>query len=346
MHLDEVTDDRQAEAETRDRPARVGLTESIEDVRQARGGNALARVPHLEDGLASRAAQREIHAALVGCELDGVRQEVREDLLQAVGIRDDGPHRLVDVDTQSDRLGGRRGLHGLDGRRHHRRRLDLARRDPQLAGDDARDVEQVLDALGERGRVALDRLQRPLAALLVEAAAAQPPDPAHERVQRCAQLVRERGQELVLGAPGRLRVGARGLLVAQELLACPRQGLGPRARVARAREQQRGEEPDDSEGARAHDRGGVEREERREHGFGDDQGQRGRHEAGAPAAVRAGDGHGGQEQRRDGALEGGAKGEREHGHTGHGRHGDGVGPQADAHGITPPASRARASGGC
>ena len=347
VHLDEVPHDRQAEAETGDRPPCVGLTEPVEDVRQDRRRNALARVAHLDDDVGPHALQREVHVSLVGRELDRVGQEVPEDLLQAVGIREDGPHRRVDAHAERDRLGGRRGPHGIDGGRRHRRRLDRACRDPQLAGDDARDVEQVLDELGERGRAALDRLQRPLLALLVEAPAAQPPDPAHERVERRAQLVREGGQELVLGASGRLGVGARGLLLAHEVFARPRQGLGALARVARARVQRGGEERDDGEGARAHDRGGAEHEERREEDrFGDDQRQDGGDEARPEPAVPAGEDDGGQEERRHGALEGRAEREGHDGGPGHGGDGDRVGAQAGAHGLSSPARPARASAGC
>ena len=71
--------------------------------------------------------------------------------------------------------------------------------EPQLAGDDARDVEDVLDELGLRARVALDGLDGARHGRRVELARsrsmwAQPDD----RVERRAQLVGERGQELVL----------------------------------------------------------------------------------------------------------------------------------------------------
>ena len=45
-----------------------------------------------------------------------------------------------------------------------------------------------------------------------------------DRGQRVAQLVREQGEELVLGAVGRLRLGARGLLSREELHVAHRQG--------------------------------------------------------------------------------------------------------------------------
>ena len=54
--------------------------------------------------------------------------------------------------------------------------------------------------------------------------AAQQGGRGDDRSQRVAQLVREQGEELVLGAVGRLRLGARGLLSREELHVAHRQG--------------------------------------------------------------------------------------------------------------------------
>src|SRR5207253_9050734 len=51
-------------------------------------------------------------------------------------------------------------------------------------------------------RVAVDHLQRALGGGGVERPALQHAHPAEHRRERCAQLVRERGEELVLGAVG------------------------------------------------------------------------------------------------------------------------------------------------
>ena len=79
--------------------------------------------------------------------------------------------------------------------------VDRRGSEPELAGDDARDVEQVLDELGLRPRVALDGLERARrSARGVELAAAEQLRPAEHGVERRAQLVRDGRQELVLDA--------------------------------------------------------------------------------------------------------------------------------------------------
>jgi hypothetical protein len=90
--------------------------------------------------------------------------------------------------------------------------------DAQLAGDDARQVEDVLDQLGLRARVALDGLPAP--SVPSRACSVREPQhvrPADHRVQRRAQLVRKRRQEFVLGAVGRLGRLARLALLHRQL---------------------------------------------------------------------------------------------------------------------------------
>ena len=85
--------------------------------------------------------------------------------------------------------------------------------EPDLARDDARDVEHVLDDL--RQRVALrSSVSRPRSALSpVSSAAAQQPGVAEDRVERRAQLVRQHREELVLQP-----VGVAGLDVEPRVL--------------------------------------------------------------------------------------------------------------------------------
>ena len=84
------------------------------------------------------------------------------------------------------------------------RQIHLANVEQQLAAGDARDVEQVLDQPRLRVRIAIDALERVLDFLGGQLAAAQQVDPADDRVERRAQLVRQRGEELVLQAIGLL----------------------------------------------------------------------------------------------------------------------------------------------
>ena len=67
-----------------------------------------------------------------------------------------------------------------------------------LARDDPGDVEHVLDDLGQRGGIALERLEPALGLLADEHPTAQQPGVPDDRVQRRAELVRQHREELVL----------------------------------------------------------------------------------------------------------------------------------------------------
>ena len=113
----------------------------------------------------------------------------------------DGDVRIeVGLEPQRLGVGGRRD--GFERRPHQAGEVDALDVEPHLARDDARDVEHVLDDLGERHRVALDGCQRLRLPLQLDRALAQHAGVAEDRVQRRAQLVRQAGEELVLQPAG------------------------------------------------------------------------------------------------------------------------------------------------
>ena len=93
--------------------------------------------------------------------------------------------------------------------------------EPELAGHDPAQIEQVVDQLNLRARIAVDDLDGPL--LLVRSlgrrASEQHLGPAQDGAQRRAQFVRERGQEFVLQPRCPLCGHARAALGIQHLLA-------------------------------------------------------------------------------------------------------------------------------
>ena len=117
------------------------------------------------------------------------------------------------------RLASARRPHGLERRLDEGRRLHRLHVEAHLAGGDAGHVEQVLDQLGLRARVALDHLHRPQQLLALHAAGGDDLRPAEDRAERRAQLVRQRGEELVLELAHALGLGARGALAVLRLLA-------------------------------------------------------------------------------------------------------------------------------
>src|SRR5262249_728620 len=91
VRLDQVTDNGQPKSEAavaaRMRP--VHLVKSIEDLRQLFGTDALARIAYDELDAVVGAAQADVNAAAGWRELQGVRNEVRDDLMQAVTVAPD-----------------------------------------------------------------------------------------------------------------------------------------------------------------------------------------------------------------------------------------------------------------
>ena len=196
----------------RTRQRAVGLAEPVEGVLEELGRHALPGVPHLDLERVVAVTERDGHAAARRRELDRVRDQVPDDLLDAVGIAQDPVllARMV-VEAHLDLLafgGEAHRVHRGPDHGGERRRLQGQ---PELAGDDARDVEQVVDQLGLRRHVALDHLESTVGPIGVESPGAQEPRPAHDRRERRPELVRERRQKLVLHPVGFAGFGVDGV---------------------------------------------------------------------------------------------------------------------------------------
>ena len=149
----------------------------------------------------TRAALTEMRPPF-GRELDGIRQEIPQHLLQTRGVRQDIGVLHVPRRVDRDVLGLRCRPHALERgleHRHHRQRLEL---DLQLAGRHARHVDEVVHELRLRLGVAIDQFEGVPSRLLAEVIVEQHARPAEDHVQRRAELVRQRRQELVLQTVG------------------------------------------------------------------------------------------------------------------------------------------------
>jgi len=162
VQLDDVSDDGQADAQAAVGPpaAAVELAKTIEHERLERGGDAAAGVLHLDDDFLVVGCHVQLDAATRGRELDRVRQQVPDRLLQARGVAGEAGRQRAHAAIERDSLGLGRGPHGVDGDVHDRLHVDGLDLDAQLARDDARDVQDVFDQLGLCAGVALDGLQR------------------------------------------------------------------------------------------------------------------------------------------------------------------------------------------
>src|SRR5207244_4893208 len=74
-------------------------------------------------------------------ELDGVGDEVPDDLLQPVAIAAHGPDAVVELALEGDLLRVGRRTDRVDGALDGCRQVDGRQLETQLAGDDARDLE-------------------------------------------------------------------------------------------------------------------------------------------------------------------------------------------------------------
>ena len=111
----------------------------------------------------------------------------------------------VEVHVERDALGVGGGLDALDRFAQHGDDRNRLRIEPDLAGRDARHVEQILDQLILRDGVPLDDVDRARPLLRRDRVGLQHPGVAEDDVERRAQLVRQRGEELVLQLVGGLR---------------------------------------------------------------------------------------------------------------------------------------------
>ena len=161
--------------------------------------------------------QADLDAAALGGELDRVRQQVVEHLLQAVEVAVDHDFVRIGGETQLDPLRlrelariGDRGIDDVDD-------VDALQVEIELAADDARGIEQIIDEPGLMVDVALDRLGRaPDQCRIVLARTRQDLAPALQRIERRTQLVRDDGEKLVLRAIGPLGFAAQAVLGHQQ----------------------------------------------------------------------------------------------------------------------------------
>ena len=147
MGRDDLARDEQPEPQT-GRPLRMAQPGiGLEHDRQVLGRDAVPVVPDVDDREAARAADRDVDPARATGVLDGVRQQVQEDLLEAAGVA---------THDQRGRLRGQLdgrcvGEHGRDVRRgtDDRHQVDRLDHDLELARLDPADVEQPLDEVAQ-----------------------------------------------------------------------------------------------------------------------------------------------------------------------------------------------------
>src|SRR3954468_9275527 len=218
VRLDDVPDDRETETEAAVVPRRsaVFLGEPVEDVGQESGIDSGAGVAHLDDGVPAGAADGERHAPSHGSELEGIRQEVPQDLLESRSISRNQTDRPIDVGVDDDRLPLRLRKDGLDRRVSAPADVDGLHLHLELPGHDAGAIEKIVDELRLRLDGSLDRFGAAFDPVLVQLPAAHHLSVHEHGPEGGTQLVRESGEELILGEVRPLRFVLRGAGLGQE----------------------------------------------------------------------------------------------------------------------------------
>jgi hypothetical protein len=129
-------------------------------VRQELRLDADAGVGHGDLDLRLRAGERHPNAPAPRGELDRVRQQVPDGLLEPAGI---AVHRTgggIERGLQPQVLRFRRGRHRLDRGAHHLHRQQLVDVEADLAGGDAAHLEELVDQPHLQAGVAFDDVER------------------------------------------------------------------------------------------------------------------------------------------------------------------------------------------
>ncbi|KFB67338.1 MAG: hypothetical protein CAPSK01_003256 [Candidatus Accumulibacter vicinus] len=200
QQFDELAADRQAQAGAAVLAcaAAIDLLEGVEDGSDLVGRDADAAVDDVETQPPVLGAQHEPHRPLIG-ELDGVRQQVGQDLGQQATVTADDRRRCgFDLDGESDRLLCRERLEQAAQVKEDLGDREVLDQHLDLAGLDLRQVEDVVDQRQELVAALVDDARR-LDFIVIEVTGrilGQMPGQDQNAVQRCAQFMRHVGQEL------------------------------------------------------------------------------------------------------------------------------------------------------
>ena len=216
----------------RARGAAVGLAKPLEHVRQHVRGDALPGVAHHDLDVRVEAGGANLHATVARRELHRVRNQVPHDLLQPIAIAHDRADARAEHRLHVDVLARGRRPNGVDAALDDRRQIHRADVEADLAGDNARDVQEVFDEPDLRHGVPFDGFQSFHHHGGIDVLVTQRARPAEHGVQRRAQLVRERREEFVLDPVRVLGLLAGGALVLEQARALGGQAPGLRLALA------------------------------------------------------------------------------------------------------------------
>jgi hypothetical protein len=138
----------------------VYLTKALEDMRKKLGRNADSGILNGDFDLRLHSAQPHTYPALVIRELDGIRQEVPQDLSKPLGVAPHWRHVRIDDHLGVNAFGVGSGPNDFDGVLNQRGKVHGLEVQTEFARNDTGHVEHVLDDLGQRRHVARHDVHR------------------------------------------------------------------------------------------------------------------------------------------------------------------------------------------
>src|SRR5262249_335569 len=154
-------------------------------------------VAHFNFGLTVNKPEANFHNAPRRGELDGVLSKVPDHLLKPVGVEQEHVYGRGEILLQTHPFGFRLRAYRFDPRLDNGGEVERLNIQREIASDDGRYIEQVVNQFLLRAGVALYSLQGALFALFVEAPPPDKHDPTEHGGQRRAQLVRDGGEKFI-----------------------------------------------------------------------------------------------------------------------------------------------------
>ena len=134
----------------------VGLAKAIKSIGEELRIHTYAGIRHLYLDMALGSSELEGDSPPLGRKLHGVREQVPHDLLEPVRVATDIPVHRIQINIQPDAFGGCGQLDIVLGSLDDAVQVNRSHIEIQFAGDDARDIEKILDELGLQPRISLD----------------------------------------------------------------------------------------------------------------------------------------------------------------------------------------------
>src|SRR5262245_5393202 len=219
VHLHQALHNGQAQSQSAvlSGNAAVGLAKPIEDKWQEFWRDSDAGVDHLDFGSSAEIPEANFHDAPRGGELDGVLRQIPDRLLKPVGVKQEHMYGRVEILLQTHPFSLRLRAYRFDRRLDNGGEVGRLNIQREIAINDGRDIEQVVNQFLLRAGVALNSLQGALFALFVEAPPPDEHDPTEHGGQRRAQLVRDGGEKFIFQAVGLFGLRLRRLRAQQAL---------------------------------------------------------------------------------------------------------------------------------